>query len=236
MSANKLPPGQFDIAQFPRFGLTPFALRFPAITEYVKLQITGDIETPVELGEELKRLPRVDQCSDFHCVTTWTRRDLLWSGYRFADFYAQLIVPLTGAMSEANFVVLRGQDGARTSLPLEDLLAPNVLLADRLNGQALGIEHGAPLRLIAPYHYGYKSVKHLNRIEFWRGSANYMPYGLRFMVHPRARVAFEERGQWLPGWLLRWLYRPLIGPTATKFERSMREYDSQAKDRTGSQE
>ena len=85
-------------------------------------------------------------------------------------------------------------------------------------------EHGAPLRLIAPAHYGYKSVKHLHRIEFWRSDEHYRPYGLRFMVHPRARVAFEERGQWVPGWLLRHLYRPLIGMTVARFERRMREH------------
>ena len=226
-----LPPGQFEIQNFPRFGLTPFAKRFPAITEYAKLQIIGHIAAPIDVCEELKQLPRVEQSSDFHCVTTWTRRDLQWSGYRFADFYAQIIVPLTGAKPDANFVVLRGQDGARTSLPLADLLAENVLLADRLNSQPLGIEHGAPLRLIAPAHYAYKSVKHLNRIEFWRSSANYKPFGLRFMVHPRARVALEERGQWLPGWLLRLLYRPLIAPTAKRFDRAMREHEAPEKNR-----
>ena len=219
-----LPPGQFEIEHFPRFGLTPFAQRFPTIIDYVKLRIMGDVATELELGDELKSLARVEQCSDFHCVTTWTRRSLQWSGYRFADFYAQIVVPLSGATPDANFVVLRGQDGARTSLPLEDLLAANVLLADRLNGEPLSIEHGAPLRLIAPAHYGYKCVKHLSRIEFWRNNANYRPFGLRFMVHPRARVALEERGQWLPSWLLRLLYRPLIRPTAARFERAMHDY------------
>ena len=41
------------------------------------------------------------------------------------------------------------------------------------------------------------------------------------MVHPRARVAGEERGQWIPGWLLRYLYRPLIRPTAARFARAL---------------
>ena len=177
-----------------------------------------------EVGIELKQIARVEQCSDFHCVTTWTSKGLHWSGVRFSDFYQQIAVPLAGASADATFVVLRGQDGARTSLPLEDLLAPDVLLADRLNGQPLSIAHGAPLRLVAPAHYGYKSVKHLNRIEFWRSSANYRPFGLRFMVHPRARVACEERGQWVPGWILRYLYRPLIGPTAARFEQAMQQH------------
>ena len=221
---STLPPGQREIDDFPRFGLTPFALRFPSLTEAVHLQIGGDVETPVDVGGALGHITRVDQCSDFHCVTTWTHTGLQWSGIRFSDFYSQVVVPLAAPAADATFVVLRGQDGARTSLPLEDLLAPDVLLADRLNGYPLPIAHGAPLRLVAPAHYGYKSVKHLSRIEFWRGSANYRPMGLRFMVHPRARVALEERGQWVPGWLLRHLYRPLIRPTVGRFEAAMVQY------------
>lgn len=226
-----LPPGQREIASFPRFGLIPFAVRFPANIGTVEVQIAGDVGTPVAVGIEHERIARVEQCSDFHCVTTWTRRALSWSGIRFADFYQQIVAPLAEPPADATFVVLRGQDGARSSLPLEDLLAPDVLLADRLDGQPLSIAHGAPLRLVAPGHYGYKSVKHLNRIEFRRNSAGYRPVGFRFMVHPRARVAHEERGQWFPGWLLRYLYRPLIRPTALRFERAMQKYfESQERD------
>jgi DMSO/TMAO reductase YedYZ molybdopterin-dependent catalytic subunit len=237
-----LPPGQRERPDFPRFGLTPFATRFPSQTDRIDLHVgfldSSDAATPstassTNVGPQLTQLPRVEQTSDFHCVTTWTRRGLRWGGVRFADFYQQIVVPLcppnpaSGQAATdpaaARFVVLRAQDGARTSLPLEDLLSPDVLLADHLDGQPLPIEHGAPLRLIAPAHYGYKSVKHLHRIEFWRSDEHYRPYGLRFMVHPRARVAFEERGQWVPGWLLRHLYRPLIGMTVARFERGMRE-------------
>ena len=239
-----LPPGQRERPDFPRFGLLPFATRFPSQTERIDLHVsfpdsgtapasaaTANVGTDV--GNPLAQLPRVEQTSDFHCVTTWTRRGLRWGGVRFADFYQQIVVPLcqpdpaSGQAATdptaARFVVLRAQDGARTSLPLEDLLSPDVLLADHLDGQPLPMEHGAPLRLIAPAHYGYKSVKHLHRIEFWRSGEHYRPYGLRFMEHPRARVALEERGQWVPGWLLRHLYRPLIGMTVARFERGMRE-------------
>lgn len=219
-----LPPGQREISTFPRFGLTPFAKRFPENVEKAKILIGGDVQTHVQVGLEIERVARVEQCSDFHCVTTWTRRGLQWGGIRFADFYRQIVVPLAGASADATFVVLKGQDGARTSMPLDDLLASDVLLADRLDGQPLSIAHGAPMRLVAPAHYGYKSVKHIDRIDFWRNDANYRPFGLRFMVHPRARVAFEERGQWVPGWLLRYLYRPLIQPTVSSFEREMQRH------------
>lgn len=49
------------------------------------------------------------------------------------------------------------------------------------------------------------------------------PSAYRFMEHPRARVMLEERGRWLPNWFLRRLYRPLIGPTAARFEQALKE-------------
>ena len=234
--SSALPPGQHEINTFPRFGLTPFAKRFPENTGDAKILIGGDVKTSVQVGVELQRVPRVEQCSDFHCVTTWSRRGLQWGGIRFGDFYRQVVVPLAGPLADATFVVFKGQDGARTSLPLDDLLSSDVLLADTLDGQPLSIAHGAPLRLVAPAHYGYKSVKHVDRIDFWRSDANYRPFGLRFMVHPRARVALEERGQWVPGWLLRYLYRPLIRSTVSQFEREMQrhlESDKRDKNRVG---
>jgi DMSO/TMAO reductase YedYZ molybdopterin-dependent catalytic subunit len=133
-------------------------------------------------------------------------------------------VPQAAPRQGAGFVVLRAQDGYRSCLLLEDLLAADVLLADALNGQPLPIEHGAPLRLVAPAHYGYKSVKHLSRIEFCFDDRGYRPAAFRFMEHPRARVAFEERGRWIAGWLLRFLYRPLVGVTITRFDKAMRAY------------
>lgn len=221
MTSTKLPPGQRAIAAFPRFGLRPFATRFPDPAQGLHIEIGGDVATRIAVGTEIAKLPRVEQTSDFHCVTTWTSVGLRWGGYRFSDFYLRIVVPLAGPLPGATFVVLRGRDGARTSLPLEDLLQQDVLLADHLDGAPLSIEHGGPLRVVAPSHYGYKSVKFISRIEFWRSAENYRPYGLRFMVNPRARVALEERGQWVPGWLLRYLYRPLIGPTITYFQRTL---------------
>ena len=53
------------------------------------------------------------------------------------------------------------------SLPLVDALAPEVLLADTMNGEPLPPEHGGPLRLVVPGHYGIAQVKWITRIEVW---------------------------------------------------------------------
>ncbi|MCV2353737.1 molybdopterin-dependent oxidoreductase [Paucibacter sp. B2R-40] len=227
--ASDVPPGQRETEAFPRFGLTQFATRFPAQPSTIKLQILGELQTQIEIyRSDLLSLPRVEIRADFHCVTTWTHKGLRWGGVRFRDFYQQLVLPKAGPVSGADFVILRGQDGARSCMVLEDLLADDVLLADSLNGEALGLDHGAPLRLLAPAHYGYKSIKHLDRIEFRRSSAGYRPSAYRFMEHPRARVAAEERGRWLPNWLLRPLYRPLIGPTVARFEQALLAHQEKA--------
>lgn len=216
----ELPPGQRAVEAFHRFGLTPFARRFPRQTQARSLEVCGHVEQVLQLQDAFEGLERIEVQSDFHCVTTWSVRSLRWEGVRFSDFYRQVLQPQAGPDPEATLVALRGQDGARTALPLEDLLAPGVLLADRLNGEPLSVDHGAPLRLVVPGHYGYKSVKYLCRLEFRRPEDGYAVSGFRFMDHPRARVALEERGRLLPGWLLRWLYRPLINSTVATFARA----------------
>lgn len=225
MSNNKLPPGQWEISQFPRFGLSQFANRFPKDLAKIQLKIDGDVESSFVVTDELiKELPEIEQISDFHCVTTWTYKSLKWKGYRFRDFFQKIVIPKSNPKKEANFVIFRCQDGYRVSLPLEDLLNESVMLANSLNDSPLTIEHGAPLRLIAPKHYGYKNAKHIKAIEFCLDNSKYKPAAFKFMDHPRARVELEERGRWFPGWLLRYVYRPLIRPTIWQFQQALKKY------------
>jgi len=219
-----LPPGQRARADFPRFGLNPYAPRFPKVVDRIELSIAGQVATPVTVSQELESLPRVEQTSDFHCVTTWSCRELRWSGFRFRDFYEQIVLPRAQPDARARALALRCQDGYRACLLLEDLLAEDVLLADRLDDAPLSIEHGAPLRLIAPAHYGYKSAKHLSAFEFLLDPSGHRTAALKLMEHPRARVALEERGRGVPGVLLRYLYRPLISMTVRRFARTMEKF------------
>lgn len=218
---DKLPPGQQARDDFPRFGLTPFAHRFPSCEQHAPLAVSGDVVDDMALESPLAGISSVEQMSDFHCVTTWSHRGVRWGGVRFADFYRERVEPRLHAGARVQTVVARGQDGYRTTLQLSDLLADEVLLADRLDGQALTVAHGAPLRLVLPAHYGYKSVKHLSQLEFWQGKPKVRPPAFAFMDHPRARVAFEERGRWVPGWLLRLAYRPLVRGTAERFAQAL---------------
>lgn len=218
-----LPPGQIERQQFPRFGLGKFARRFPAEPDRIRFRVAGDVEHELTVGAQLEALPRIEQQSDFHCVTTWSVRGARWSGWRFADFYSRIVSAQARPLPEVKFVVLHGEDGYCSCLPLEDLLREDVLLADRLEGRSLGLAHGAPLRLVAPAHYGYKNVKHLVAIEFRRDLRTYrfpFPYPA-LMDHPRARVAFEERGRVVPAKILRYLYRMIVPFTVWNFARAL---------------
>jgi len=53
-----------------------------------------------------------------------------------------------------------------TSLPFEDLLDDDVLLAYGLEGKSLEPMHGGPLRLVVPTKYAYKSAKWVRRLRF----------------------------------------------------------------------
>jgi DMSO/TMAO reductase YedYZ molybdopterin-dependent catalytic subunit len=216
-AAKPLPPGQFVLGSFPRFGLLAYAKRWPRLTQIAAIRVYGDGLTSFLLEDDLNALVRVEQCSDFHCVTSWSQTDLAWSGWRFSEVYQKLVLPKLDSQRQTQFVVMHGADGYRSILPLADLLVADVLLADRLQGEPLGIEHGAPLRLVAPAHYGYKSVKHLHALEFLDSARAFRPVGYRFMAHPRARVHAEERGVGLPGRVFRWLYRPFIGFVIDRF-------------------
>lgn len=226
-ASRSLPPGQVESETFPRFGLGRFARRFPAEPDRIAVTVRGDVANEVAIGDRLAALPRCEREADFHCVTTWSVRGLRWGGWRLRDVYEALIVPLASPAPDARLLVLRGADGYCASLPLDDALADDVLLADTLDGQPLGLAHGAPLRLVAPAHYGYKNCKHLVALELWRDARHYRfprPYP-KLMDHPRARVAHEERGRFVPAWLLRGIYRLLIPSTVRSFERALRDHE-----------
>ncbi|HET9446710.1 MAG TPA: molybdopterin-dependent oxidoreductase [Steroidobacteraceae bacterium] len=214
-----LPPGQRLVPEFPRFGVARFARRKIDHKE-VRVEFSGALARAVVLtATDLAKLQRRTVTLDFHCAAGWSYEALTWSGFRFIDVWNAFVAPHLDSTQKLGFAILRGRDGYRTSLPLADLLAPDVLIADRLNDQPLTVEHGAPVRLIAPAHYGYKSAKHLASIELRLDDQGYRPLLPRLLDHPRARVALEERGQILPGWLLRYAFRPLIQPIIDKLKR-----------------
>jgi len=215
--APGLPPGQRSLAVFPRFSNNPLRPP-PQIAERGELTIRSQDGTETTLGiAEMTVLGQIEQRSDFHCVTTWTRQGLQWTGVPLRHVWRSLVEPRLGDRADAPFIIAVGADGHRAVLCREDALAPGVILAVSLEGQTLDSRHGAPLRLVSPEQYGYKNVKHLVALELH----DHQPTGnLGAKEHLRARVALEERHSRLPARLLRLPYRLLIRLTALVSERN----------------
>ena len=72
----------------------------------------------------LLELEQVDDTSDFHCVTGWSKLDVPWRGVRFAT-----VAALAEPDDAATHVVCHGSDGYDTNLPLAEALKDDVLLA-----------------------------------------------------------------------------------------------------------
>jgi len=205
---------------FPRFGIQVLRPPPPA-DESPSLRIDGTgLSEPLTLtSDDLAALPSREQVSDFHCVTTWSKQGLTWTGTAMRDVWRQLLAPRLDRPETVRFVRVRGADRYAATFVLEDLLGPDVLLARELDGAPLDARHGAPLRLVSPAQYGYKSVKHLSR---WTLYEHQPPLRNRGLEHLRGRVALEERHSRLPAWLVRRPYRALVPLAAALAERSAR--------------
>jgi DMSO/TMAO reductase YedYZ molybdopterin-dependent catalytic subunit len=127
-----------------------------------RLQVVGEVERPRTYTlADLRRLPRTEQVSDFHCVTGWSVEDVHWGGVRLADLLADVRLRPLGRFLRFVSDEVPYDDW----LTLEQALLPDVLLATEMDGRALPRPHGAPVRLVVPRMYGYKSVKWVTGIE-----------------------------------------------------------------------
>lgn len=158
-STDRLPPGQKLTDGFPvlDLGVQP-EIPFGAW----RLKLDGLVERPTELDwEAFNRLPQVEDVSDFHCVTTWSKYDCRWGGVAFTTLY-ELVQP----KPEARFVYFTSYDGYSTNVALEKCLDDDVLVATHFDGQPLAREHGGLARVIIPKLYAWKGAKFVNGITF----------------------------------------------------------------------
>ena len=162
---DKLPPKQYVRNRILKWGTEHpgISKRQPEINrEKWHLIIDGLVESPQNFTwDQLNQLPMVESTSDFHCVETWTVPNQKWIGVPFKE-----IVKLVKPKKEAKFVWIECADNYTTSLPIEELLPDENILAIKLNGELLDQGYGGPLRLVAPQKYAYKSAMYITKITF----------------------------------------------------------------------
>jgi len=158
-SVDRLPPGQHLTPGFPvlDLGIRPEI----SLTDW-RLEVSGLVEDPRTLTwEEFNTLPRFEDVSDFHCVTTWSKFDVRWTGVAFFTL-AELVRP----KSEAKHVLFSSYDGYTSNVRVEDVMDDDVLIATHYDGKPLPRDHGGPARIIIPKLYAWKGAKFIRAIEF----------------------------------------------------------------------
>ena len=156
---GRLPPGQSLTQKFPVLHYGPVPKFNPATWDF---RVWGEVEEDARwTWDEFNQLPRNKVYMDIHCVTRWSKFDMVWEGVLFKDF-----VKLFGVKPTARFVIAHCDLGYTTNLPLETMLDDDVLLAYKYDGEFLDPDHGFPVRTLVPSRYFWKSAKFLRGLEF----------------------------------------------------------------------
>ena len=184
-------------------------------TEPWSLTIDGECDNPgvFALEDVLKPHAIEERIYRMRCVEAWSMV-VPWNGFALADLIKQ-----AKPNSKAKFVAFETvvQDDLpgvsrnvldwpyREGLRMDEAMNPLALLAIGLYGEEMPNQNGAPIRLVVPWKYGYKSIKSVVRISFveeqpetsWNMSAP-NEYGFYSNVnpdvsHPRWSQAKERR-------------------------------------------
>jgi DMSO/TMAO reductase YedYZ molybdopterin-dependent catalytic subunit len=156
---QRIPRGQVKTSKWPvlHAGPTP---RVDLATW--DLRFFGAVEQPKAwTWEEFRVLPSAVVEADMHCVTRWSRLDNAWEGVTVREVMKH-ITP----RPEARFVLIHGENGYTTNLPIADFLGEDCLFAWSHDGLPLEPDHGGPLRLVVPRLYAWKSAKWVRAVEF----------------------------------------------------------------------
>lgn len=158
---ERLPPGQYVPNEWPvlHYGPVPKPRR-----DDWDLCVFGATASGGEhrwAWHDVAALPVTEVRADFHCVTRFTVCGVVWGGVPAATL-ASLVPPA----DSATHVMLWAEYGYSANLRMNDFLADTTLLATHQDGRPLTPDRGAPLRVVVPHLYAWKSVKWVRAIEY----------------------------------------------------------------------
>ncbi|MCS6813499.1 MAG: sulfite oxidase-like oxidoreductase [Cyanobacteria bacterium] len=155
---DRVPPGQHLTNGFPvlTYGATPIIK-----PDEWQLRVWGLAEPATFTWVDFQQMPQTDFTADFHCVTTWSRLDIQWTGVRIVDFMQHVKLD-----PRATHVMQHCYGGYTTNLTLEDFLRSENFFAHTLFGEPLPPDHGGPMRTVVPHLYAWKSAKWISGLEF----------------------------------------------------------------------
>lgn len=185
--------GKGDPAKYAhRLTIAPWSVRIDGLVDRPGDYAFEDILKKMAIEERLYRL---------RCVEAWSMV-VPWNGFELADLLA-----LAGVQSAARYVafetVLRPDEMPGVSRPviewpyveglrIDEAMHPLTIMATGIYGRDIPNQNGAPLRLVVPWKYGFKSIKSVVRITLtdteppttWN-KANPREYGFYSNVNPQ---------------------------------------------------
>lgn len=125
-----------------------------------KLSVDGLADEPQSYTyDDVLALPGEERLIRLYCVEGWNA-NILWEGVTM-----KTLIEAAKPRAEVNTVIFHAVDGYTTSLPLQEILDGNLMLAYNANGIALPAEMGYPFIFVAGEKWGYKWARWVNRIE-----------------------------------------------------------------------
>jgi sulfoxide reductase catalytic subunit YedY len=138
--------------------VNPFS---PIDHEAWRLEVTGLVESPGSFSlPDLSAWPKMEQVSRMKCVECWSFK-AKWGGFHY-ETLAERVKPLP----EATHVRFDCADDYWEVVSLKELADPRVVFVLEMNDGLLLDEYGAPLRMMFPAKYGYKSAKAVTHVTF----------------------------------------------------------------------
>lgn len=180
-----------------------------------QVEVAGLVEKPrvFEVDDLLRALPLEERRYRFRCVEAWAMA-VPWTGVPMRAFL-KLVQPLSSARYVRFVSFLRPSEAPNQSsssgpwpyaegLTMAEANNQLTMLASGIYGHPLPKQHGAPLRLVVPWKYGFKSIKSVVKIEFtaeqprtfWNSNRPH-EYGFEANVdpttpHPRWSQTYEK--------------------------------------------
>ena len=140
------------------------------------IEIGGLVEKPikVDVADLISQMPMEERVYRFRCVEAWSMT-VPWTGFPLASLLKKV-----QPKAEAKFVRFQtffrpdqAPGFAETNYPwpyteglrLDEAMHPLTMLVTGIYGKPLPKQHGAPIRVVVPWKYGYKSIKSIVKIE-----------------------------------------------------------------------
>lgn len=147
------------ITPLDEFYVQSYALASNVNVDQWRLKITGEVKNPLELTfQDIVQAPQEEFYLTMECIGNPAGGNLIgnarWTGTPLLPFLQK-----AGVNPSAIEMAMKGADWYETTLPLAELMRPEVRLVHRMNGAPLTAAHGYPLRILIPGHFGQKQPK-----------------------------------------------------------------------------